>query len=72
MLPHGLAAAAYVSYGRISDLWGLSLTPADINASTFGVAISAQNIDAKSQNLAYINHIRMTVYFGLAEYFPVD
>ena len=29
------------TYGSSSDLWGLTLTPADVNLSTFGVVVSA-------------------------------
>lgn len=32
---------AYTSYGSASDLWGETWTPADINNSNFGVAVSA-------------------------------
>ena len=32
---------ATVTYGSSSDLWGLSLAPADINASNFGVVVAA-------------------------------
>jgi len=32
----------YLSYGGPTSLWGLSWTPADINASNFGVAVSAR------------------------------
>lgn len=32
---------ATVTYGSSSDLWGLSLTPTDVNISTFGVVINA-------------------------------
>src|SRR5690606_7277820 len=28
-----------VSFGGTTDVWGLSLTPADVNASDFGVAL---------------------------------
>lgn len=31
---------AYVSYGGSSDLWGLALTPTDVNGSNFGVGYS--------------------------------
>lgn len=32
---------ASVNYGSATDLWGLTWTPVDINAATFGVVISA-------------------------------
>lgn len=34
----------YATYGSSSDVWGLTLTPTDINASDFGGAISVQVI----------------------------
>ena len=34
---------ATVQYGSSTDLWGLSLTPAIVNAAGFGVAIAAQS-----------------------------
>ena len=33
---------AYRSYGNSADLWGTTLTPADVNSSGFGVAYSGQ------------------------------
>lgn len=50
---------AYSTYGSSSDLWGLALTPADINASTFGVAVSAKA--SLLAGTAQIDHIRITV-----------
>lgn len=33
-------AEGYLSYGGSSNLWGLSLSPADVNSSNFGVVLS--------------------------------
>lgn len=38
---HWPTSDAYATYGASNDLWGLSFTPSDINASDFGVGISA-------------------------------
>ena len=46
------------TYGSASDLWGLTLTPADINDPTFGVAISAS---ATLAGTAQIDQIMITV-----------
>lgn len=54
----------YVTYGSATDLWGLTLTPADINSGGFGVAISATNTSTASRT-AYIDHIRITIYYTL-------
>lgn len=52
----------YQTYGSATDLWGLSLTPADINASNFGVVFSAAAALAATLQ---IDHIRITVsYLG--------
>lgn len=53
---------AYAAYGSVSDLWGVSLTPAIINASTFGVAIAA--FSGSNAN-ALIDHMRITVTYSL-------
>jgi len=63
---------AYVSYGNSTDLWGLNWTPADINGSDFGVAISASKDDAPSpagDRVAYVDHIRITVYYSIPGYY---
>lgn len=49
---------AYTTYGSSTDLWGLSWTPADINGSTFGVAI-APNCGLAAT--AQVDHIRISV-----------
>ncbi len=57
---------AYIAHGGASDLWGLSLTPADVNASNFGVAISARNT-LTGASAAGIDNIKITVYYTEAE-----
>lgn len=57
------ASEGYISHGSASDLWGESWTPADINSSNFGVAISAKNVETTSPWSAEIDHIRITVYY---------
>jgi len=51
----------YVSYGGSSDLWGESWSASDINASDFGVVLSA-GTDGSS-GTAQIDHFRITVYY---------
>jgi hypothetical protein len=51
---------AFQSYGNSTDLWSTSLTPADVNSSSFGVAISVIALAAATAN---VDHIRMTVHF---------
>ena len=50
---------AYASYGNLIDTWGLSLTPADVNGSNFGVVLSAT---AVNNNFSQVDHIRITIY----------
>lgn len=52
----------YVTYGGSTDKWGLTWTPANINATNFGVSISALNA-GESLITAYVDHIRITVYY---------
>jgi hypothetical protein len=57
-------ALTYATYGSASDLWGLTLTPADVNATDFGVALSA--IRVGSSPVANVDHIRVTVAYAAA------
>jgi hypothetical protein len=55
----------YQQYGNAGDLWGLTWTDADINASDFGVAISAKKINNPAGTAAgKIDNIRITVYYN--------
>lgn len=50
----------YQSRGGVSDLWGETWSDTDINGTTFGVVISC---DGAGNNIAHIDHIRITVYY---------
>lgn len=52
-----------VTFGGASDLWGLSLTDSDVNASNFGVVISASMvvIIGKAACVAYVDFISITI-----------
>lgn len=52
----------YMSYGGASDLWGLGWDAAAINASNFGVSISARS-GATYEEAVYVDHVRITVYY---------
>lgn len=53
---------AVVTYGSSTDLWGVTLTPTDINLSTFGIVISAV---ADLASTAQIDQVTITVdYLG--------
>lgn len=51
------------SYGGSSDLWGTTWTPSDINASDFGVALSAELASLSVLPTAQADHAQMTVYY---------
>jgi hypothetical protein len=56
---------AYRNFGGALDLWGTSLTPADVNAADFGVAISASIIALiAALPSAEIDHVRMKVDYN--------
>jgi hypothetical protein len=61
-------AEAYLVYGSSSDLWGLTWTPTQINASDFGVALSAWNNPGLGPNpgVGSVDHIYITVYYSTA------
>jgi hypothetical protein len=50
-------------YGGSSDLWGTTWTPAEVEAATFGVVISA---DTGTNWTARVDHIEMTVYYTVS------
>lgn len=52
-----------VTFGGAADLWGLTLTDTDVNASTFGVVLSATMaaITGKSACVAYVDFISITI-----------
>ncbi|OGY90712.1 MAG: hypothetical protein A3B31_02620 [Candidatus Komeilibacteria bacterium RIFCSPLOWO2_01_FULL_53_11] len=52
----------YATYGGAADLWGLSLTPADINLTNFGAVIQAMAVPAATCR-ANIDAMRITVYY---------
>ncbi len=56
---------AVTTYGSASDLWGLSLTAAQINASDFGVAYSAQRHPLGSlDQIVRVDQIQVKVYYN--------
>lgn len=54
-------ADAYATYGGASTLWGLTPTVAQVNASDFGVVISATTTSDGATINARIDHIRITI-----------
>lgn len=59
------SSGAIATYGNSTDIWGVSWTPADINAANFGVAIAA-TLHAGLVGLtltARIDQVTITVYY---------
>jgi hypothetical protein len=50
-------------WGGSTDLWGLSWTPTDINASNFGIAVSATPAGGNSE--ARIYAFRITIFYSI-------
>jgi len=50
---------AYQTYGGAGNLWGLSLTPADVTASNFGLALSSRVQNRQVE----IDHMRLRIHF---------
>lgn len=58
--PTWTTSDTYYTYGGETDLWGLGLTPSNINSSNFGVSIQ---LSGNVNETAYIDHIEITVYY---------
>lgn len=52
-----------ITYGGSADLWGLTLTDTDINASNFGVRLQTNHTrtGGKGAELAYVDFISITI-----------
>lgn len=48
-------------YGGPADLWGLSLTPADVNASNFGAVLTAEG--ATALDTGSVDYMSVTIYY---------
>lgn len=55
-------SVATKSYGGAADLWGTTWTPAEVNASTFGASLEADN--NYSGTTHYVDFFRITVYYS--------
>jgi hypothetical protein len=51
------------TYGGAADLWATTWTPADINASNFGVALSAVNQSSYSSRTATVDYMQISVTY---------
>ena len=57
----------WIQYGHSSDLWGLTLSPSDVNSPNFGVGIQAQctSSGAEGNSVATVYPVSVTVYFTI-------
>lgn len=53
------------TYGGPTDLWGLALTPADVNHANFGFQISAGDISGGDAQVSF-DYITITVYWSFS------
>jgi hypothetical protein len=60
------------SYGSASDLWGTTWTYADINASNFGVALSAYNQSGVGSRTAYVDYMQISVTYTVVGPLPIQ
>lgn len=58
-------ADAYRTYGGAADLWSATLSDTIVNASTFGVGISA-SLNTAFNNDVSIDHVRITINYTAA------
>ena len=54
-----------ITYGGPTELWGTTWTPAEVNSSGFGVALSALH-GAKVDQGMLVDHFQIKVYFSIA------
>lgn len=57
------SSPANQEYGGGTDLWETSWTAAEINSAAFGVLFSAYNNHGAHSRTAYVDYIRVTVYY---------
>lgn len=55
---------AYRTVGASNDLWGVTWTPAEVNASSFGLAIKPF-LPSGTGGIAYVDHVQMTIYYTI-------
>jgi hypothetical protein len=58
-----LSAGAIDTYGGVSNLWGTTWAPADINSTSFGVRISCVEWTGGATTTAAVDFIRITITY---------
>jgi len=59
----------WATYGGAGDMWGTSLTAADIRDSDFGVDILIETYTSEELETGYVYWVRILVYFTRVTYF---
>ncbi|WP_165352482.1 hypothetical protein, partial [Flavobacterium anhuiense] len=60
------SSTSAANYGGSSDLWNTTWTPADINNSNFGIALSASITRTSSNDItAYVDYMQITVNYTI-------
>ncbi|MCX6223378.1 MAG: MBG domain-containing protein, partial [Bacteroidia bacterium] len=54
-----------VNYGGTADLWGTSWTPAETNATNFGVTLAVENLTTYASRTANVDYIKITVTYDI-------
>ncbi len=54
---------ANTSLGGSTDLWGASLTPADVNSSSFGYGVQITTVDSGGSDRSFLHSWTVTVYY---------
>lgn len=62
---------SWATYGGATDLWGTTWTPAEINSTSFGAAVSFQETHDPADSSAHVDVMRITVYYD-PPVIPVD
>ena len=57
------ADLAYVTFGGPTDTWGTTWTPADIQATGFGIAIADRYTATAGNARAYVDYVKATVFY---------
>lgn len=60
---NGFGAESVITVGNSSDMWGLTLTPDDVNASDFGVVLYTDMFAGSNCSIG-IDHITITVTYN--------
>lgn len=60
----GNTTDAVRTYGAANDLWGLTLTPSDVNAANFGFAFSVSCASGISDASAFVDQVTISVTYS--------